>query len=94
MNMVLLQAAAETPLLPLGIGGVIAGGVITAWRIERKESQERYAKLAEDFRTIVQDNTKAITLLTGKMDGEQQSAKVVELLVEMLKRGGRVNLEP
>lgn len=56
----------------LGVGGVLAGIMFYFYRRDRKDSGERFAtltkdygdryeKLAQDFRTIVQDNTAALT---------------------------------
>ena len=47
----LLQAVAtdpSAPLVSLGVGGSIAALVIYAWRQDRKESQERYERLAKE----------------------------------------------
>lgn len=88
----LVQAVSPdgAPLWPsLGVGGGIAALVIGMWRIDRKDSQDRYAQLAKesqdryaalakdsneraaeiaaDFRSIVQDNTKALTELSERV---------------------------
>jgi hypothetical protein len=55
----------------LGVGGVLAGGMFLYYRSDRKESarqarrdaeqaDRRYAELAQNFRTLVQENTRAI----------------------------------
>ena len=78
-----LQAASSndiSPLVSLGAGGAIAALVLSLWRQDRKDSQDRYERLAKDsnertaaiaaeFRSIVQDNTRAITALTERLDG-------------------------
>ena len=78
----ILQTGVSEPgagLISLGVGGGIAALVITLWRQDRKESQERYSSLAKEsneraaaianeFRIIVQDNTRAITALTAKLE--------------------------
>jgi uncharacterized protein (DUF2384 family) len=100
----------------LGIGGGIAVLVLSLWRVDRKdsqeryaalakESQERYAALAEDsnrraaeiaavFRSVIEDNTKAMTALTTKIDGLPDRCSATELLVEIIKTKKPVNLEP
>ena len=45
----LLQASSDLgPLATLGVGGGIAALVIAMWRQDRKESQERYERLAKE----------------------------------------------
>ena len=67
------------PFLNLGMGGAIAVFVILVWRQDRKgwanqyqedrkASEARFAALAADFRTIVQDNTMALTKLVDRLD--------------------------
>ena len=113
------QAVGDTstyPFVSLGVGGAIAALVLQLWRVDRKDSQERYERLAKesqdryaslakesneraasiaaDFRVIVQDNTRAVTALGGKLDSTvDTSAAVIELLTEVLKRNKPVNLE-
>lgn len=104
----LLQTASDLgPLATLGVGGLIAAGVIAAWRQERKESQERYATLAkesqdryaalaEDFRLIVQDNTKAITALAERLAERSEAtddALTVRMLLAALRAGKLINIE-
>jgi hypothetical protein len=124
--LLLLQAAVPSqavgdqtstyPFVSLGVGGAIAALVLQLWRVDRKDSQERYERLAKesqdryaalakesneraaniaaDFRVIVQDNTRAVTALGGKLDSTvDTSAAVIELLTEVLKRNKPVNLE-
>lgn len=88
----ILQAVESTPLVSLGVGGAIALGVISMWRVDRKESQDRYERIAADFRTIVQDNTKALTALAEKL--ENSDAVTVRMLVEAMRTGKVVNVEP
>lgn len=92
----ILQAATESPgLVSLGVGGAIAALVIALWRQDRKESQDRYETISKDFRAIVQDNTKAITTLAEKMGAfSDNNAVTVRLLVEAMRKGGKVNVEP
>lgn len=97
----LIQAAGESspPLLSLGVGGAIALGVIGMWRVDRKESQDRYERLAGDFRTIVQDNTKALTALGEKMGTLAErlggsDALTVRMLVNAIRKGEKINIEP
>ena len=47
----------------LEVGGVLAGTVFYFYRMDRRTSEDRYAKLGDDFRQIVQENTAAITAL-------------------------------
>lgn len=51
----------------LGVGGVLGGLALVFYRQDRKASEKRYSTLSEGFREIVQENTKAITLLTNTM---------------------------
>jgi hypothetical protein len=102
--LILIQALNEpSTAVPLGVGGGIAALVLGLWRVDRKDSQERYAALAKesneraaeiaaDFRTIVQDNTRAITQLAEKL--ESADAVTVRMLVEVLRKNKFVNLEP
>lgn len=92
----LLQSSEVVNWPTLGVGGGIAALVIALWRQDRNEAQKQYAKIAEDFRTIVQENTKAITELSGKIasihtDGD---AVTVRLLVEALRKNKVLNVEP
>ena len=102
-------------MLSLGVGGAIAAIVLGLWRQDRKESTERYEKLADqsadryaqlakesqdryadlavDFRSIVQDNTKAITMLAQNMTSETNNQMTVRLLLEALRSGKLVNVE-
>jgi len=93
----LLQAAASPEWGTLGIGGGIAALVVGFWRVERKESQERYerlakesqeryAVLAEDFRKIVEDNTRALTELSVAIHTD--NAANVRQLVNALRGKG------
>jgi hypothetical protein len=87
----------------LGVGGVLAGVVYKFYRDDRKssedryallakESQERYAALAENYRQIVEANTKAITELAGSITTD--NAVTLRLLLRALDTGKRVNIEP
>lgn len=73
----LMQAAQGAPIE--AFGGVasagLAGTMLYFWRQDRRDraeekraDSERLAKLAENFRTIVQDNTAAMTRLTDRLD--------------------------
>lgn len=130
----LMQAAQAVspdgaPFWPtLGVGGGIAALVIGMWRLDRNESQKRYADLAKesqdryaslakesqdrytalakesneraaaiaaDFRVIVQDNTKALTELSGKVSGISEADIVtVRLVIEALRKNKVLNVEP
>jgi hypothetical protein len=50
-------------LLGLGVGGVLGLIMFILYRQDRKLSEDRLAKLAADFKTIVEENTIAITML-------------------------------
>jgi len=59
-----------TELLGPGASAGVAGLVLYFWRLDRqvrdaaqKASDDRYSALATDFRSIVQDNTKAMQQL-------------------------------
>lgn len=93
-----------SPLVSLGVGGGIAALVLTLWRQDKKDSDARYASLAKesneraaaiaaDFRVIVQENSKALTSLAGKLDGIGEQAKIVELLTEVVRQRKPVNVE-
>lgn len=56
-----------------------------------KEAQERYAILATDFRSIVQDNTRALTVLSEAITSSD-SAITVRMLREALATGKLVNV--
>lgn len=102
----LMQAGESAgPMATLGVGGGIAALVITMWRQDRKESQDRYERLAKesqeryavisaDFRGIVEDNTKAITSLTERISHESSEGLTVRMLVEALRAGKPINIEP
>lgn len=51
-----------------GVSAVFAVAMFLIYRQDRKTSEERYEKLAVEFRTIVQDNTKAITSNTDAIE--------------------------
>jgi hypothetical protein len=59
-----------------------------------KEAAERSAAIAMDFRSIVEGNTQALTTLAERLKTPPEGCGVVALLVEALKKGGKVNLEP
>jgi hypothetical protein len=86
-------APSLSPLLSLGVGGAIAVLVLALWRLDRKESSERYSAIAADFRNIVQENTKAMTALCEKMDANGESVKTLELLREVMKHFKGINIE-
>ncbi len=77
---VFLFQAEAAPIESLGhLGGVasagLAGAMLYFWRQDRRDRAEekradveRLTNLAKDFRTIVQDNTVAITRLTDRLD--------------------------
>lgn len=97
LSLFLLQAITDTApsLSTLGLGGAIAGLVLILWRQDRKDSQERYERIASDFRVIVQDNTKAITALAEKMGAfSDNNAVTVRLLVDAMRQGKVINIEP
>jgi hypothetical protein len=80
----LLQASA-TIIPEYGIPTGVAGLVLWFWRQDRsdrmreREAQEkRHHELAEDFRRIVQDNTRAITLLTDMVAARTTKCPFVE----------------
>lgn len=49
----------------LGVGGILAGIMFFYSRLDRKASEKRYEELARDLRSLVQDNTKALTMLVS-----------------------------
>jgi hypothetical protein len=58
----------------LGVGGILAGILFYFYRNDRREWMERYERmsirfegLAKDFKIVVQDNTKAITIITERI---------------------------
>jgi Pyruvate/2-oxoacid:ferredoxin oxidoreductase gamma subunit len=56
-------------LAQFGLGAVMAGAMFWAYRADRKASEDRYALLANEFREIVQENTKVITKLSDALSG-------------------------
>lgn len=54
----------------LGVGGVLAGFMFTVYRADRKASEERYEKLALEFRKLVQENTAAFRDLLAELRSE------------------------
>jgi hypothetical protein len=95
------------PWVSLGVGGAVSALVITLWRQERKESAERYAALAKEaleryaalgleFRTIVQDNTKALVVLSDRLANQEGACAVAVMLMELIKsgKGKTINIEP
>jgi hypothetical protein len=51
-----------------GVGAVAAVMLFMIYRADRKASEDRFADLTKEFRTIVQDNTAAITKLTDALE--------------------------
>lgn len=91
----LLQAVSpEAPWPTLGVGGALASLMLYLWRQDRTESQARFEKLANDFRQVIEANTVAMTALVGKIDGLPDRCSATELLVEIIKKGKPINLEP
>lgn len=58
-----------------GMGGVVAAVALLFYSRDRKASEERYAALAQEFRTIVRDNTAALTRLTDALDHERSARR-------------------
>lgn len=79
----MLQSSPDVfPWASLGVGGIMAGIIFFYYRADRKQveltltealrkSDERWQSLAADFRTIIQDNTRAITSLEAAMRSTQ-----------------------
>ena len=108
--------SATYPLLSLGVGGGIAALVISLWRTDRRDSMERYERLAKDsqeryanlakesneraaviaadFKSIVQENTKAMTAMGDRMAMPDDRCALAEILMELLKSNKKINLEP
>lgn len=63
----LLQAVAAPVDAPawgaLGIGGVLATVMFYFYRLDRKSSEDRLNGIIQDFRSIIEANTKAMTSL-------------------------------
>ena len=62
-------------LAQYGIGAVMAGVMFVIYRADRRASEDRYAELASEFRSIVQENTVAITKLTDALAHERQARR-------------------
>jgi hypothetical protein len=45
----------------MGVGGVLAGIILTFYRQDRTASENKFAQLGHDFREIVTNNTEALT---------------------------------
>ena len=104
-----LQAADTAPLVSLGVGGAIALGVIGMWRVDRKESQDRFEKLADNFRCDQKESQERYERLAADFrvivqDNtkaltalseklEANDALTVRMLVEAMRTGKIVNVE-
>ena len=62
-------------LAQFGLGAVMAGVMFVIYRADRRSSEARFGALANEFRTIVQDNTAAITKLTDALEHERSAAR-------------------
>lgn len=69
-----LQHAAETILPTLGVGGILALFMFhfyrsdcRRWLDRDKELIDRFELLASDFKAVVQENTKVITILSERI---------------------------
>jgi hypothetical protein len=78
----------------LGVGGAVAGVAFWAWRQDRRDSSKRFEDLAADFRAVVQENTKAITVLGELLKHAPDRCVATELLVQIIKQGKAMNFEP
>lgn len=67
----------------LGVGGVLAGFMFWAYRIDRHRTEQAMAKLVEQMATmncelieVIKENTKAVTeLVTTVRNGSAQSSQ-------------------
>ena len=65
----MLQAPVDPGILhwdgfaSLGVGGVLAGMMFFFYRQDRKASEERHERLTLDHRSMIQENTQAMTRL-------------------------------
>lgn len=91
--MFLLQAASGTtdpvtyPLVSLGVGGGIAALVLSLWRTDRKDSQERYAALAREsqdrYAALAREsNERAAAIATDFRGIVQENTKALQLLAD------------
>jgi hypothetical protein len=67
-------------LSSLGVGGILAGMLFLAYRADRKSSEERYERLALEFREMVTENTRAITAFQTYI--ETKSTQTAEIITE------------
>ena len=57
----------------LGLGAVFGGVIFLIYRADRKHSEERYRRLASDFKEVIEQNTKAMTRLAERLGGPWQN---------------------
>jgi len=50
-------------LASLGVGGILAGGMFMVYRQDRKDSEKRFQEVANNFLTVIQQNTEAMVAL-------------------------------
>ncbi len=67
----LLQGAIPPDLWGHIFNGGLACIIFWFYRLDRKDSDERYKALATDYRQIVSENTKALTSLVIHLKGGQ-----------------------
>lgn len=72
-GIVLLQATEAPNWATLGIGGVLAGIMFWFYRQDRERSEKRLGDVASDYKSTIQENTKAITRLNEKLDRHEES---------------------
>jgi hypothetical protein len=54
-------------LSQFGFGAVACGVLFMIYRADRKHSEERWEKLASDFKGVIEHNTEAMTRLVDKL---------------------------
>lgn len=72
MITLLLQGIADLPWTTWGPVGTLAALMFYFYRQDRKASEEKYNELARNFRGIVEENTKAITMLTAAIESQDK----------------------
>jgi len=64
----LLESGTPVDWPTLGVGGALAGIMFFFYRQDRKDNESRWVEIAKDFKTLIQENTQAVTSLRASMD--------------------------
>lgn len=75
-------------LASLGVGGILAGFIFWAYRADRNNSESRMVSMATDFRSIVVENTAALTKLIEYLEDREKRFDRIERDLDLLRGGG------